>query len=109
MATRFALAALFAATLVPAAFAAEPAAVVSQKGKAFDPGSISIKAGESVRFTNDDTVSHNVHSRHSDANFNVGLQKPGEQSDITFEKAGEFDVRCAIHPSMKMKVKVSGQ
>jgi len=87
------------------AFADTP--VVSQKGKSFQPDAVAVAKGGQVRFVNDDTVSHNVHSRHDQADFNVGLQKPGDSSDVTFTKVGEFEIRCAIHPNMKMKVKVT--
>ena len=34
------------------------------------------------------------------------VQKPGEKSEVVFEKMGDHDIRCAIHPKMKMSVKV---
>ena len=79
---------------------------VSQKGKAFNPGDITVKAGEKVAFVNDDNVTHNVMSRTNGSKFNLGSQKPGEHAEHTFEDPGVVEVRCAIHPKMKMTVTV---
>jgi plastocyanin len=38
--------------------------------------------------------------------FDLRTQKVGESSEVKFDKVGESDVQCAIHPQMKMKVKV---
>jgi plastocyanin len=38
--------------------------------------------------------------------FNLGSQPPGTSTDVTFKEAGEVQVICAIHPRMKMTVKV---
>ena len=92
-------------------FLAAPAAaedhVVSQKGKRFQPESVRVRVGDRVLFQNDDETTHNVFSRSEGAAFNVGLQEPGSSSPVTFEKAGPVEVRCAIHPGMKMTVEVT--
>ena len=94
-------------TLMLIAGTASAQTVVSQKDKEFKPESLSIKAGQSVRFNNDDNVAHNVTVKAPDGSLkNVGLQKVGEHSDVTFDKAGEHEVKCALHPKMKMMVKV---
>jgi plastocyanin len=97
------VAALVFATGVPAT-AAE--AVVHQKGKSFDKDSVAINKGDSVKFVNDDSVAHNVHSRSSGGAFDLGVQKPGTSSSHTFASDGTFRVRCAIHPKMKLTVTV---
>jgi plastocyanin len=81
--------------------------VISQKGKRFQPDALQVKAGDRVLFQNDDEITHNVFSRTPGAAFNVGLQQPGSSSPVTFEKAGTVEVRCAIHPGMKMIVEVA--
>jgi len=81
--------------------------VISQKDKEFKPETATVKAGQSLRFTNDDNVAHNVTVKAPDgASKNIGLQKAGEHTDVAFDKAGDHEVRCAIHPKMKMTVKV---
>jgi len=79
---------------------------ITQKGKAFSTGEITIKAGDSVKFQNDDDTAHNVFSSTSAHEFNVGIQKSGVAGSQKFDKPGEVEVRCAIHPQMKLKVNV---
>ena len=80
--------------------------VVTQAGKKFDKKEVEISVGDSVKFQNDDTIAHNVHSRSKGDKFDLGVQKPGTSSSYTFSNAGSFKVRCAIHPKMKVTVKV---
>ena len=91
-----------------AVFAAEKVVVqeIGQKDRTFSKSSISIKKGEKVKFVNDDSVTHNLFSQSKGAEFNVS-QKPGESAERTFETTGEIEVRCAIHPKMKLVIKVS--
>ena len=86
------------------AFSAERS--IMQKGKAFSESVIAIKKGDVVVFVNDDSVTHNVMSTDSGNEFNIGSQAPGASTPVTFDKAGEFTILCAIHPRMKLLVKV---
>ena len=79
---------------------------VNQANKTFEPGAITIKSGDTVDFVNGDTIAHNVISRGSPEDFNLGVIKPGDEKDVTFSVPGAYDVRCAIHPGMKMTVTV---
>jgi plastocyanin len=79
---------------------------VSQKDKAFAPGTVDAKVGDSVVFHNDDTVAHNVMSTGADK-FNLGSIKPGASAQATLGAAGDVEVRCAIHPKMKLVIKVT--
>ncbi|NKB19464.1 MAG: hypothetical protein GKS01_02865 [Alphaproteobacteria bacterium] len=81
--------------------------VITQKAKKFDKKKISIKKGESVKFVNADSIAHNIHSRSSNGKFDLGVSKPGTSTSKVFDKAGKFKVRCAIHPKMKITVKVN--
>jgi plastocyanin len=80
--------------------------VIHQQGRAFSAESISIKKGEALTFLNDDTVPHNIMSSSKGNEFNLGSQSPGTSTDVSFNEAGEVQVICAIHPRMKMTVKV---
>ena len=80
---------------------------IRQKGKVFSEAAITIKKGDVVAFVNDDNVTHNVMSSDPGSEFNVGSQAPGVSTPVTFDKVGEFSVVCAIHPRMKMTVKVN--
>ena len=39
--------------------------------------------------------------------FNLGLIQPGHSTPVTFKNAGDLNIICAIHPTMKMVVKVA--
>jgi plastocyanin len=80
---------------------------ITQKGRLFSSESITIKKGESVTFANDDTVPHNIVSASKGNEFNLGSQPPGAATDVTFKESGEAQVICAIHPRMKMIVKIT--
>jgi plastocyanin len=79
---------------------------VNQAGKTFAPGAVTVKSGDTVDFVNDDTIAHNVITRGSPEDFNLGIIKPGEDKKTTLTAPGIYDVRCAIHPGMKMTVTV---
>lgn len=80
---------------------------IGEKGKVFSRTEIDIKVGDSVLFVNDDNIAHNVMSQAPENKFNLGLIKPGTATPVTFNTAGDILVICAIHPSMKLHVKVS--
>ena len=81
---------------------------ISQKGREFHPGEISIKRGETIQIVNDDgDLLHHAYIDSPKFSFDSGDQEPGSvTTDITFTAAGDFDVLCAIHPKMKLTVHV---
>jgi plastocyanin len=81
--------------------------VVRQQGRVFSSESITMKKGDTLTFANDDTVPHNVFSTSKGNEFNLGSQPPGTSTDVTFKEVGEVQVVCAIHPRMKMAIKVT--
>lgn len=80
---------------------------VGQKGKVFSMAEVEIKKGEAVVFLNDDAIAHNVLSTTPGSQFNLGLIQPGHSTPVTFKNAGDIRIICAIHPTMKMTVKVA--
>ncbi|MBY0333324.1 MAG: cupredoxin domain-containing protein [Acetobacteraceae bacterium] len=100
------LAAASLAVMSAAALAQVDLPTVGQKDRAFSRESLEIRAGGSVRFQNDDSVAHNVVVRDpGGATRTSPLQRPGDKTDIAFAAAGEYDVRCALHPRMRMTVR----
>jgi plastocyanin len=81
--------------------------IIHQQGRVFSSESLTIKKGETITFLNDDTVSHNIISTSKGNEFNLGSQSPGTSTDVTFKEAGDVQVLCAIHPRMKLMVKVT--
>jgi plastocyanin len=80
--------------------------VIHQQGRAFSTESVTVKRGEALTFLNDDTVPHNIMSATKGNEFNLGSQAPGSSTDVSFNEVGDVSVICAIHPRMKMTVKV---
>ena len=81
--------------------------MVSQKGRAFSPGDVTIKRGEAVTIINDDAdLRHHAYIDSDKFNFDSGDQEPGNKTSIAFPVAGTFEVLCAIHPKMKLVVHV---
>ena len=76
---------------------------VEQKGRAFRPNDIAITRGQVVVFTNADSFIHQIYV---DGLFDSEEQAPGQNLNETFRNAGTFQVRCHIHPTMRMLVHV---
>ena len=82
---------------------------IVQAGQAFSETDISIKAGDHVKFLNQDDVNHNILVQTGDDDDDgrdMGVQPPTGTVDVPFDKVGKFKVRCHIHPSMKLAVDV---
>ena len=80
---------------------------ISQKGREFHPGEISIKRGETIQIVNDDAdLLHHAYIDSPKFSFDSGDQKPGSVTPVTFNVVGDFDVLCAIHPKMRLVVHV---
>jgi plastocyanin len=93
--------------LAPAgAFAADEAHTVVQKGRAFRPAELTINHGESLTFTNNDEFIHQIYVQGSGFAFDTDEKNPGENITETFTVPGTFEVRCHIHPKMKLTVHV---
>ena len=81
--------------------------MIHQQGRVFSSESVTIKKGDALTFVNDDSIPHNILSTTRGNEFNLGSQPPGMSTDVTFKEAGDVQVICAIHPRMKMTVKVT--
>jgi len=102
---RVMLAAGLTGIIVPCVAATELDVV--QARQKFDLTSLSVHLGDTVHFLNHDDVNHNIMTVDSDLEAtDHGLQKPGETLNVTFDQAGTFQVRCSIHPTMKMTITV---
>ena len=80
--------------------------VVSQKSRKFTPAAIDAKTGDTVVFLNDDRFAHNIFSETPGHEFDIRKQMPGDRDTISLTKPGAFEVRCAIHPRMRMRIVV---
>jgi plastocyanin len=83
-----------------------PGTQVSMKDIKFNPGSVTIKAGGKVTWTNDDSVGHDVTGDDFESGSPGGIEG-GSTFSHTFKKAGTYNYVCSVHPGMKGTVKVS--
>jgi YVTN family beta-propeller protein len=77
-------------------------AAVSIKGFAFKPGTITIKAGDTVTWRNDDGAPHTV--TFNDASASSDSLSPGETFSRSFATAGTFAYHCSFHEYMAGQV-----
>ena len=94
------LAALAALALVPmgAMSAAPPANHITIKNFMFAPVSLTIKAGTTVTWVNEDEEPHTVVS--ATGAFRSQAMDTRESFAFTFDKPGEYHFICTIHPQM---------
>ena len=88
----------------PAAPTTPPAATVSMAGRVFSPRSITIAAGGTVTFSNNDDDEHTATA--PDLAWDSGVLAPGAAFDRRFPTAGTFGFLCLIHPEMQGTVEV---
>ncbi len=85
-------------------------AQVGMKNIQFEPGDVTIKTGESVTWTNDEAVPHDVEGGGGDVKFSSGAEggmNDGDEFTFTFKKAGTYDYICRVHaPGMAGTVTV---
>jgi plastocyanin len=75
-----------------------PIGASSLGSRAYVPTPVTIAPGGTVRWTNDDTISHT--STSNSAVWSSGNVVPGGHFDVTFPTAGTFAYHCTIHPGM---------
>src|SRR3954451_3903014 len=77
---------------------------VDIKGFAFAPPTISVKVGDTVTWTNQDSVAHTATL--DDKSVDSGNIAQGAKFDHAFTQAGTFAYHCSIHPQMKGTITV---
>ena len=74
------------------------------RGFAFRPQTIRVKAGATVKWTNDDAAKHTVSA--TSGSFSSRELAKGQTYARRFPRAGTFRYLCALHPAMKGAVVV---
>jgi plastocyanin len=77
---------------------------VLMKGQQFSPASITVAVGDTVTWTNQDSVPHNVVVNSGPEKFQSPLLSQGQTFSHTFTKAGEYSYVCSVHPDMVAKL-----
>ncbi len=85
-----------ASTSTAAAASSGGAVAIKMQNIAFDPKSVTVKVGQKVTWTNDDTVDHNVTSQSGETIKSDNFGKGGTFS-FTPTKAGAIKYVCTIH------------
>lgn len=88
-----------ATTPAAAAGAAGGIVAVSMKNIQFAPKSVTAKVGQTVKWTNDDSVDHNVTAK-SGETFTSSTFGQGATYSHKLTKAGTIQYVCTIHPGM---------
>lgn len=78
---------------------------VSIANFAFSASSVTVASGTTIKWTNNDAVTHTVTA--DDNSFNSGNIAPGGTFSHTFSGAGTYAYHCSIHTTMKGKVVVN--
>jgi plastocyanin len=82
--------------------AAGAAATVSMDHNTFIPGEITVAAGTTVTWVNNETMPHTVVSPNQ--GFRSKTLVKDAKFSFTFTTPGDYDYLCSIHPNMKGKV-----
>lgn len=67
---------------------------------------LTIKVGDTVHFKNEDPFFHNIFSLSDIKTFDLGSYPQGQSKSVVFDKPGQADIECAIHPTMLLKLEV---
>ena len=96
-----------ASTSTAAAASSGGGVAIKMQNIAFDPKAVTVKVGQKVTWTNDDTVDHNVTSQSGETIKSDNFGK-GSTFSFTPTKAGTIKYVCTIHPGMTATLTVTG-
>jgi len=80
--------------------------VVAIKPAGFQPATVTIQTGDSIRWRNDDTVNHQVVA--DNGHFASPIIRPGQRWTRTFNTAGTYRYRDALEPAERGTIRVTG-
>jgi plastocyanin len=78
---------------------------IQLKGFQFSPKDTTVKVGQKITWTNEDTTNHNV-TADSGASFKSKDFGQGGTFSFTPTKAGKIAYECTLHPGMKASITV---
>jgi plastocyanin len=80
---------------------------VNIKSYSFQPSTLSVPAGTTVTWINQDNAQHTVTSD-KQGQFDSGAIAAGKKFTYTFTAPGSYSYHCSIHPGMKGTIVVTG-
>ena len=93
-----ALVAGLASALLSASAAEARQYTVSMQNMAFGAIPSGLKVGDTIIWTNKDSVPHTVTARDHSFDLRIG---PGQSGQVTLTKAGSYQIYCVIHSPMR--------
>jgi len=72
---------------------------ITMDGTRFHPDDLTVPAGTTVTFTNEDFFPHNVQSE--SGHLHSGSLDPDQSWSVRLDQAGTFTYVCTLHPGMK--------
>lgn len=87
---------LFIATLTATSVSAQKTINVNIQNFAYNPASVQVSSGDTVRWTNMDSVDHTV----TGSTFDSGMIHTGKSYEFRFTTPGVYNYHCSPHPYM---------
>jgi plastocyanin len=79
--------------------------VIRQKNREFSVQEMTVAAGSYLAFSNDDEFPHQISARGPGVATSSALQRTGEVLRILVPEPGITQVRCGIHPRMRLTIR----
>lgn len=68
---------------------------VTMKNGAYNPKAVEISVGDTVKWTNMDSIDHGVEG----SIFKSGIMSPGQSYEFKFITPGVYNYKCSLHPA----------
>lgn len=75
-------------------------------GSTFSPTSVTITAGDTIKWVNKDNANHQIYAAHGE--FVSAILKPGQSFAFTFKAAGTYIYKDELHPTIRGTIVVKG-
>lgn len=95
------------AAALPSSAAEQAAVAVAIDNFTFNPQRITVKAGTTVTWTNNDDIPHAVAA--SDRSFKSKVLDAGDSYAFTFVTPGNYQYFCSLHPHMTGTIVVEAE
>ncbi|MGN9756602.1 plastocyanin/azurin family copper-binding protein [Streptomyces sp. SD31] len=92
--------------VVPAGRASAATYRVAMSGYAFSPATLTVTAGSTVTWTNQDTAPHDAKTTSAPAAFHSPMLNKGGSWSFTFTTPGTYAYYCTVHPNMTARIVV---
>jgi plastocyanin len=81
--------------------------LIEQKNREFSVSEMSVDAGTMLLFSNADDFPHQISAQGPGVAMVSPLQRTGEVLTVRLPEQGVVQVRCGIHPRMRLTLKVN--